>query len=115
LVTVQLRRDLEQRVHDVRPGARRHPEPLAQRNVDTGMGLERLALFLGGHESVWQTDELHELTVSVSEALGVAADRLQGDAVTSLRIVTTTSGPGWPSPRPASDRPPRGRATCSGS
>lgn len=61
---------------------------LAQRNVDTGMGLERLALFLGGHESVWQTDELHELTASVGEALGVTADRLQGDAVTSLRIVT---------------------------
>ena len=27
------------------------------------MGLERLALFLNGHNSVWQTDELHELTV----------------------------------------------------
>ena len=61
---------------------------LSQRNVDTGMGLERLALFLDGHTSVWQTDELHELTVVVGDALGVSPDTVEGDAVTSLRIVT---------------------------
>jgi alanyl-tRNA synthetase len=61
---------------------------LAQRNVDTGMGLERLALFLDGHTSVWQTDELHELTVVVGDALGVSPDTAEGDAQTSLRIVT---------------------------
>lgn len=61
---------------------------LAQRNVDTGMGMERLALFLGGHESVWQTDELHELSVAVADALGLSGDTLHGDAVASLRIVT---------------------------
>ena len=60
---------------------------LAQRNVDTGMGLERLALFLNGHDSVWHTDELHELTVDVADALGikVAPD---GDEARSLYIVT---------------------------
>jgi alanyl-tRNA synthetase len=61
---------------------------LAQRNVDTGMGLERLAMFLDAHESVWQTDELHDLTNGVADALGIAADRLDGPGVTSLRVVT---------------------------
>ncbi|MEM9517570.1 MAG: alanine--tRNA ligase-related protein, partial [Actinomycetota bacterium] len=31
---------------------------LEQHNVDTGMGLERLAMYLNGHNSVWQNDEL---------------------------------------------------------
>ncbi len=61
---------------------------LSQRNVDTGMGLERLALFLDGRTSVWQTDELHELTVLVGDTFGVSPDTVEGDAVTSLRIVT---------------------------
>ena len=61
--------------------------PLAQRNVDTGMGLERLALFLGRHHSVWETDELRELTVLVGDALGVA-DGLSADETSSLRVVT---------------------------
>src|SRR4051812_20590264 len=61
---------------------------LSQRNVDTGMGLERLALFLNGHSSVWETDELHELTVVVGDALGVDAGKLVGDGARSMRIVT---------------------------
>jgi alanyl-tRNA synthetase len=61
---------------------------LEQRNVDTGMGLERLAMFLNAHDSVWQTDELHELTLGVGDALGIAGDGLEASAVTSLRVVT---------------------------
>jgi alanyl-tRNA synthetase len=61
---------------------------LAQRNVDTGMGLERLALFLNDHTSVWQTDELHELSSVVGDALGVDAAGLDGDAFRSLCIVS---------------------------
>jgi alanyl-tRNA synthetase len=61
---------------------------LAQRNVDTGMGLERLALFLNGHTSVWETDELHELTVVVADTLGTDPAALDADGVRSLRIVT---------------------------
>ena len=52
------------------------------------MGLERLALFLNGHDTVWETDELHELTVVVGDTLGVDPDQLDGDAQRSLRIVT---------------------------
>jgi alanyl-tRNA synthetase len=61
---------------------------LKQRNVDTGMGLERLALFLNDHNSVWQTDELHELTVRVGDTLGVDAGAVDGDQARSLYIVT---------------------------
>jgi alanyl-tRNA synthetase len=61
---------------------------LTQRNVDTGMGLERLALFLNDHTSVWQTDELYELSVLVGGRLGVSPDTLDHDGTRSLRIVT---------------------------
>ncbi len=61
---------------------------LAQRHVDTGMGLERLAMFLNQHTSVWETDELALLLVRVAEALGVHPDGLDEDGTRSLRIVT---------------------------
>ena len=62
---------------------------LPQRNVDTGMGLERIALFLNGHTSVWQTDELARLLEVVAEPLGVTPERARRAARTrSLRIVT---------------------------
>ena len=62
--------------------------PLPQRNVDTGMGLERLALFINGQNTVWKTNELHELTVVVGDTLGVDPDQLAGEAQRSMRIVT---------------------------
>lgn len=62
--------------------------PLGQRNVDTGMGLERLALFLDRHHSVWETDELHLLTREVGDTLHVDADLMDGEQERSLRIVT---------------------------
>ncbi len=53
------------------------------------MGLERLALFLNDHDSVWQTDELHELTVDVGRrGSGSDPDELDGDRQRSLYIVT---------------------------
>lgn len=61
---------------------------LKQRNVDTGMGLERLALFLNGHTSVWETDELSLLLAEVGGVLGVDPAALDADGQRSLRIVT---------------------------
>ncbi|MET0326957.1 MAG: alanine--tRNA ligase-related protein [Ilumatobacteraceae bacterium] len=61
---------------------------LAQRNVDTGMGLERLALFLNDHTSVWETDELALLLDEVGDVLGVKPAALDADGTRSLRIVT---------------------------
>jgi alanyl-tRNA synthetase len=62
---------------------------LEQRNVDTGMGLERLAMFLNGHTSVWETDELARLLEVVATALAIGSpSALDVDATRSLRIVT---------------------------
>jgi len=63
-------------------------EQLHQRNVDTGMGLERVTMFLSGQASVWETDELAALTDEVAAALGVSAATLGTEGVRSLRIVT---------------------------
>jgi alanyl-tRNA synthetase len=60
---------------------------LQQRNVDTGMGLERITMFLAGHTSVWQTDELAALLDQVAGALGVSARSLDAEGARSLRIV----------------------------
>lgn len=61
---------------------------LSQRNVDTGMGLERIAMFLNQHTSVWQTDELAELAEAVAATLGTSTADLDTDGTRSLRIVT---------------------------
>ncbi|WP_040491540.1 alanine--tRNA ligase-related protein [Ilumatobacter nonamiensis] len=61
---------------------------LDQRNVDTGMGLERLAMFLNDHTSVWETDELALLLSEVASALAVDQSSLDEDGIRSLRIVT---------------------------
>lgn len=39
--------------------------PLAQKNVDTGMGLERIAMVLQGKETVFDTDEFSAIIASV--------------------------------------------------
>ncbi len=61
--------------------------PLEQRNVDTGMGLERTSLILNGHTSVWQTDELAAISDGVAAVLGVDPATLDASATRSLHIV----------------------------
>jgi alanyl-tRNA synthetase len=51
------------------------------------MGLERLAMYLDGHSSVWDTDELATLVEGVAEALGVDPSPVDPPAQRSLRIV----------------------------
>ena len=58
---------------------------LGQRNVDTGMGIERLAMVLNGVDDVWLTDELAELRARVAVALGVEIST--DDAEVSVRVV----------------------------
>lgn len=61
---------------------------LDQRNIDTGMGAERLQLFLNGRSNVWDTPELTELVDGVAGALGVATGSLDAAGERSMRIVT---------------------------
>jgi alanyl-tRNA synthetase len=60
---------------------------LSQRNVDTGMGLERICMFLNRHSSVWQTDELAAMVAGVAAALGVDPAALDAAGTRSIRIV----------------------------
>ncbi len=46
-------------------------EPLAQRNVDTGMGLERTLCILNGKESVYETDIFENAIAKLEELTGV--------------------------------------------
>lgn len=46
-------------------------EPLAQRNVDTGMGLERTLCILNGKESVYETDIFEKAIQKLEELTGI--------------------------------------------
>lgn len=46
-------------------------EPLAQRNVDTGMGLERMAAMLQGVNTIFDTDLLQKLIKVLNDVFGI--------------------------------------------
>ena len=46
-------------------------EPLAQRNVDTGMGLERTLCILNGKDSVYETDIFEKAIAKLEELTGI--------------------------------------------
>jgi alanyl-tRNA synthetase len=52
-------------------------EPLAKRNVDTGMGLERVVAFLSGQQSVFDTDLFSGALEIIINTIGVAASEEQ--------------------------------------
>jgi alanyl-tRNA synthetase len=60
--------------------------PLTQKNVDTGLGLERVARVLNGFESVYETDLLKPIYQTVEKLC--KADSTSKHAVHSLRIIT---------------------------
>ncbi len=62
-------------------------EPLPKQNIDTGMGLERVATILQGVQSNFETDILHRLLGEAEAITGVAYGS-GGKSDTSLRIIT---------------------------
>ena len=61
--------------------------PLAKKNVDTGMGLERIAMVVQGKESTFETDLLKPILDKVSEMSKVPYKQSQKTDI-SLRIIT---------------------------
>jgi len=65
-------------------------EPLPNKNIDTGMGLERAAACLQGVSTVFETDIFKPIVASAAQALGVPYDRDQPDGVRIRRIADHT-------------------------
>jgi len=61
-------------------------EPLKQRNVDTGMGLERTICILNGYNSVYETD-LFDFAIKKLEELSGRKYSEGGDVTLAMRIV----------------------------
>lgn len=61
--------------------------PLGKKNVDTGMGLERIAMVCQGVASTFETDLLKPIMDKVSEMSGVPYKKSEKTDV-SLRIIT---------------------------
>ncbi|GIG56874.1 hypothetical protein Lfu02_12460 [Longispora fulva] len=78
-------------------------EPLEQRNVDTGMGLERMVTVLGGHSSVYGTDGFEPWLRHVpglwdldGESLRIVCDHLRsGIVVLGDGVRPSNTGPGY--------------------
>lgn len=61
-------------------------EPLKQRNVDTGMGLERTLCILGGKNSVYETDIFENAIKKIEELTGRKYSE-GGDVTRAFRVV----------------------------
>lgn len=60
--------------------------PLTAKNIDTGMGLERVAYLLQGVENMYETDEVFPVIRRAAELTGVAYGDAEGSDV-ALRVV----------------------------
>ena len=61
--------------------------PLAQKNVDTGMGLERTVLVLTGKDSVYETDLFCDIIKKIEELSGKQYAGADEDTLRSFRVV----------------------------
>ena len=61
--------------------------PLKQKNIDTGMGLERLACVMQGVNSLFDVDTIRNITAHVSEITGTVYGQSEKTDI-SLRVIT---------------------------
>ena len=61
-------------------------EPLKQRNVDTGMGLERTLCILGGKDSVYETDVFEKAIEKIEELTGKKYSE-GGEVTRAFRVI----------------------------
>ncbi len=61
-------------------------EPLPKKNIDTGMGLERMAAALQGAPSNFDIDIFRPMVAAASEAVGVTYDPASADGIRIRRI-----------------------------
>ncbi|WP_115120148.1 alanine--tRNA ligase [Synechococcus sp. UW105] len=61
--------------------------PLANRNIDTGMGLERMAQILQGVPNNYETDLIYPLIETAADLAGVDYTALDGKGQTSLKVI----------------------------
>ena len=69
--------------------------PLSQQNIDTGMGLERIAAIMQGVHSNYDTDLLRPLISTVEEFIGKPYGREDKDDV-SMRVIADHMRTGFP-------------------
>ncbi len=63
-------------------------EPLPKKNIDTGMGLERIALVLQGKPDIFATDLFSPLIVATGDICNLAMETPSSDVLSSLRIIS---------------------------
>ena len=61
--------------------------PLAARNIDTGLGLERMAQILQGVPNNYETDLIYPLIETAAQLAGVDYGALDGKGKTSLKVI----------------------------
>jgi len=62
--------------------------PLAHKNIDTGMGLERIACIMQDTDSIYNIDTLHMVLEQVCEISGVEYKHGEAGTDVSIRVVT---------------------------
>ena len=61
-------------------------EPLSQRNVDTGMGLERTVAMLGGFQTVFEIDTFQAILKAIGDRCGKSYGQNETDDI-SMRVI----------------------------
>ena len=75
---------------ELRPVRGRQTDPLPKKNIDTGMGLERMASIPAGVESVYDTDLFRPLIELAEEKSGFEVRRRRG-RYKAMRVISDHS------------------------